>query len=76
MENINYDKFFLDWDEIFNWNCVSLDMKCKEFAFYGSVLLKKIFKEHNIKASVQVKKYFLDILIYKNTILYKLNMVI
>ena len=58
MTNINYDKFFLSWDEMFNWNCVSLDMKCKEFAFYGSVLLKKIFKEHNIKASVQVKKFF------------------
>ena len=44
---------------VFCYNNPKLAERCIDFSYYGSVLLKKLFKQNEMKCKVQVKKYII-----------------
>ena len=44
----------------FIYNNPKLQGKCIAFSHYGSVLLKKLFKENKMRCKVQVKRYIIN----------------
>lgn len=44
----------------FIYNNRKLQGRCIAFSYYGSVLLKKLFKENNMNCKVQVKRYVIN----------------